>query len=115
MATGKIITNTEPAAKRLKFSSYLPRRRGIIWGASFADGDRMVTNAKKKSFKTNTNCSETKEANAGNVNGRTMRRKILKCDAPSTKAASSTSIGRVEKKFLRKSTCHGSPKAGGSR
>src|SRR3972149_11687325 len=110
MATGSIITKTEPAANRLKFSSYLPRRRGIIWGASFADGDRMVTNAKKKSFQTNTNCSETKEANAGNVNGRTMRRKILKCDAPSTKAAPSISIGRVEKKFLRNRICHGNPK-----
>jgi len=111
MATGSIITKTEPAAKRLKFSSYLPIRRGIIWGASFADGDKMVTSAKKKSFQTNTNCNETKEANAGSVNGRTMRQKILKYDAPSINAASSTSIGRVEKKFLRKSTCHGSPKA----
>src|SRR4030066_1675003 len=115
MATGRIITNTEPAAKRLKFSSYLPRRRGIIWGASFADGDRMVTNAKKKSFQTNTNCSDTKEANAGNDKGRTIRRKILKCDAPSTKAASSISIGRAEKKFLRNRICHGKQKAGGSR
>ena len=110
MATGSIITKIEPAAKRLKFSSYLPISRGIIWGASFADGVRMVASAKKKSFQTNTNCSETKEAKAGSVNGRTIRRKILKCDAPSTKAASSISIGRVEKKFLRNSICHGSPK-----
>ena len=76
-----------------------------------AEGLKMVVNAKKKSFQTNTNCSEIKEAKAGNVNGRTTRQKILKCDAPSTRAASSISIGRAEKKFLKKSICHGSAKA----
>lgn len=111
MATGIIITRIEPAASRLKFSSYRPIRKGITWGASLAPGVRIVTRAKKKSFQTKTNCSEIRDANAGRVNGRTMRRKILKCEAPSTKAASSISIGRVEKKFLRKSICHGSAKA----
>ena len=111
MATGIIITKIEPAAKRLKFSSYLPIRRGMTWGASLAVGCSIVANAKKKSFQTNTNCSEINEAKAGSVNGRTTRQKILKCDAPSTRAASSISIGRAEKKFLRKSICHGNAKA----
>ena len=71
----------------------------------------MVTNAKKKSFQTKTNCRDIREANAGKVKGRTMLLKILKCEAPSTRAASSISIGRVEKKFLRKSICQGSAKA----
>lgn len=111
MAMGIIITRIEPAARRLKFSSYLPTRRGIICGASLAAGSVMVVSAKKKSFQTNTNWSEIKDARAGNVKGRTMRQKILKYEAPSTSAASSISTGKVEKKFLRKSTCHGSPKA----
>ena len=51
------------------------------------------------------------EANAGIAIGSTIRKKIFRSDAPSTRAASSTSSGRAMKKFRMNRMIHGRPHA----
>src|SRR2546423_10385242 len=51
------------------------------------------------------------DASAGTDSGTTMRRKIARFEAPSIRAASIKSLGSVTKKFRRRKTARGSPKA----
>src|SRR2546428_10571441 len=73
------------------------------------DGQRRIE--KKKSFQTHMNWRTATAPNAGNAMGRTILKNTLKSEAPSTRAASSTSFGRAEKKVRMNRTIHGSPHA----
>ena len=64
-----------------------------------------------RSFQTQRNWKIANEASAGTDRGTTMRRKMARFDAPSIRAASIRSFGRVMKKFLKRKTASGSPKA----
>jgi len=50
------------------------------------------------------------EASAGTDNGSTMRTKIVMCEAPSTRAASITSLGSEPMKFFSRKMASGMPK-----
>src|SRR2546425_10045234 len=75
------------------------------------DGQRRIE--KKKSFQTHMNWRTATAPKAGNAMGRTILKNTLKSEAPSTRAASSTSFGRAEKKVRMNRTIHGSPTPNG--
>src|SRR5437870_13447213 len=75
------------------------------------DGQRRIE--KKKSFQTHMNWRTATAPKAGNAMGKTILKNAFKSEAPSTRAASSTSFGRAEKKLRMKRTIHGRPQAEG--
>ena len=56
------------------------------------------------------NSSTANEARAGAASGRIIRRKICPCPAPSTRAASMSSLGISAMKLCRRNTASGSAK-----
>src|SRR5439155_9763958 len=73
------------------------------------DGQRRME--KKKSFQTHMNWRTATAARAGSAMGKTILKNTLRSEAPSTRAASSTSFGRAEKKLRMNKTIHGRPHA----
>src|SRR5438309_12088468 len=73
------------------------------------DGQRRIE--KKKSFHTHMNWRTATAPKAGNAMGRTILKNTLKSEAASTRAASSTSLGRAEKQLRLNRTSHGSAHA----
>ena len=103
--------NTEAALSTLHGMSNLPFISGIVWVTTFLSGENRMIKAKRKSFHTQTNCRTAIETIAGKAMGKTMRRKILRSEAPSTRADSSRSSGTLRKKFLKNNTAQGIPQA----
>ena len=72
------------------------------------DGAKMV--ATSRSFHTQMNSSTAKDARAGAASGRIIRKKICPCPAPSTRAASMTSLGISAMKLCSRNTASGRAK-----
>ena len=74
-------------------------------------GSETKISAISRSFQTQRNWKIANDASAGTDSGMTIRRKIAKSEAPSIRAASIRSFGRVMKKLRRRKIASGRPKA----
>src|SRR5262245_30648154 len=102
-----MLVTTAPAANRPQSDENWPTLDWMSTGSVYRDSSVMNVDAMMNSFHAVMNENSAVTAMPGRASGNMMRRKIIHVDAPSMRAASSSSRGSVSKWPLRVHTQNG--------
>jgi hypothetical protein len=88
--------STDPAITTFHWVVYWPCRVARASGSVAWSGVLMITSGHRKLFQLDIKANTAKVASAGRTFGKMMRVKMVRCPAPSTSAASSSSVGTAK-------------------